>query len=114
LSVSTHTFGSRRSGSVLWRRARPRCDAAPDRSDFLIFGGYHHHLAVNVWHSNSAGIRNDKRAGLDWFAMEINDQPTIDGVQKHLEAAGITIDAIPGGFSATDPWGTCIRFTTAP
>jgi hypothetical protein len=46
--------------------------------------------------------------------MEINDQPTIDGVQKRLEAAGITIDLIPGGFSATDPWGTCIRFTTAP
>jgi catechol 2,3-dioxygenase len=81
---------------------------------FLSSGGYHHHLAVNVWHSNGAGIRNDKRAGLDWFAMEINDQPTIDGVQKRLEAAGITIDAIPGGFSATDPWGTCIRFTTAP
>ena len=81
---------------------------------FLSSGGYHHHLAVNVWHSNGASPRNDKRAGLDWFAMEINDQPTIDGVQKRLEAAGIPIDAIPGGFSATDPWGTCIRFTTAP
>jgi catechol 2,3-dioxygenase len=81
---------------------------------FLSSGGYHHYLAVNVWHSNSAGIRNDKRAGLDWFAMEINDQPTIDGVKKRLEAVGITIDAIPDGFSATDPWGTCIRFTTAP
>jgi hypothetical protein len=46
--------------------------------------------------------------------MGINDQPTIEGVKKRLEAAGITIDAIPGGFSATDPWGTCIRFTTAP
>jgi hypothetical protein len=26
--------------------------------------------------------------------MEINDQPTIEGVQKRLEAAGITIDSI--------------------
>jgi catechol 2,3-dioxygenase len=81
---------------------------------FLSSGGYHHHLAVNVWHSNGAGIRNDKRAGLDRFAMEINDQPTIDGLKKRLDAVGITIDAIPGGFSATDPWGTRIRFTTAP
>ena len=31
-----------------------------------------------------------------------------------LDAAGITIDAIPGGFAATDPWGTSIRFTIAP
>jgi hypothetical protein len=45
--------------------------------------------------------------------MEINDQPTIDGVKKRLDAAGITIDALPGGFAATDPSGTSIRFTIA-
>ena len=81
---------------------------------FLSSGGYHHHVAVNVWHSDGAGTLNSKRAGLDWFAMEINDQPTLDGVKKRLDAAGITIDAIPGGFVATDPWGTSIRFTIAP
>ncbi len=81
---------------------------------FLSSGGYHHHVAVNVWHSNDAGIRHGKRAGLDWFAMEINDQPILDGVKKRLDAAGITVDAISGGFAATDPWGTSIRFTLAP
>ncbi len=81
---------------------------------FLSSGGYHHHVAVNVWHSNGAGIRNDKRAGLDWFTMEINDQPTIDGVKKRLDAAGTKIDPISGGFAATDPWGTSIHFTVAP
>jgi len=80
---------------------------------FLSSGYYHHHVAVNVWHSNDAVIRDGKRAGLDWFAMEINDQPTIDAVKKGLNAAGITIDAIPGGFAATDPWGTSIHFTIA-
>ncbi len=73
---------------------------------FLSSGGYHHHVAVNVWHSNGAGIRNGKRAGLDWFAMEINDQATTDSVKKRLDAAGITVESIPGGFSATDPWGS--------
>jgi catechol 2,3-dioxygenase len=81
---------------------------------FLSSGGYHHHVAVNVWHSQGAGIRNGQRAGLDWFAMEINDQSTIDGVKMRLEAAGIIIDAIPGGFAAKDPWGTSIHFTIAP
>src|SRR6516225_7665717 len=81
---------------------------------FLSSGGYHHHVAVNVWHSNGAGIRNGKRAGLDWFAMEINDEPTIDGLKKRLDAAGTTTHSIPGGFSATDPWGTSIRFIIAP
>jgi catechol 2,3-dioxygenase len=81
---------------------------------FLSSGGYHHHVAVNVWHSHGAGIRNAKRAGLDWFAMEINDQPTMDGVKKRLDAAGVTNQPIPGGFAATDPWGTSIRFAIAP
>jgi catechol 2,3-dioxygenase-like lactoylglutathione lyase family enzyme len=41
-------------------------------------------------------------------------QQTIDGLKKRLDAAGTTMDSIPGGFSATDPWGTSIRFTIAP
>jgi catechol 2,3-dioxygenase len=81
---------------------------------FLSSGGYHHHVAVNVWHSNSAGARDGKRAGLDWFAMEINDRPTMDALKQRLAAAGVTSEAIPGGFAATDPWGTRIRFTLAP
>ena len=83
-------------------------------ASFLSSGGYHHHVAVNVWHSNHAGIRNAKRAGLDWFAIEINDQPTLDAVKNRLEAAGSTIAAIPSGFSASDPWGTSVRFTITP
>ena len=81
---------------------------------FLSSGGYHHHVAVNVWHSNGSGIRDGKRAGLDWFAMEINDQPTMEAVNNRLNEAGVTVDAIPGGFAAMDPWGTAIHFTVAP
>jgi catechol 2,3-dioxygenase len=80
---------------------------------FLSSGGYHHHVAVNVWHSNGAGIRNGKRAGLDWFTMEINDEQTMEGVKKRLGAAGVPIHAIADGFAVTDPWGTSIRFTVA-
>ncbi len=83
-------------------------------ASFLSSGGYHHHVVVNVWHSGGAGARNGRRAGLDWFAMEINDRATIDGLKKRLGTAGVAIDAIPGGFAATDPWGTRIRFTIAP
>lgn len=80
---------------------------------FVYSGGYHHHVAVNTWHSDGAGARNGKRTGLDWFSMEINDQATMDGLKKHLGAAGVTIDAIPGGFAAMDPWRTRVSFTIA-
>jgi catechol 2,3-dioxygenase len=80
---------------------------------FLSSGGYHHHVAANVWHSDGAGRRNGKRAGLDWLAMEINDRPTLEGVKQRLAVAGATTEAIPGGFAASDPWGTSIRFRIA-
>jgi catechol 2,3-dioxygenase len=81
---------------------------------FLSSGGYHHHVAVNTWHSNHAGARNGERAGLGWFSMEINDRATLDGLKMRLGAAGVATDAIPGGIAAMDPWGTRIRFTIAP
>jgi catechol 2,3-dioxygenase len=82
-------------------------------ASFLSSGGYHHHVAVNVWHSDGAEARNDKRAGLGWFAMAINDPLTSDGLKRRLNAAGVTTEAIPDGLAAKDPWGTSIRFALA-
>jgi catechol 2,3-dioxygenase len=81
---------------------------------FISSGGYHHHVAANVWQSNGASVRDPKRAGLDWFSMEINDQPTFVDLKKRLGAVGVSIDEAPGGFSAMDPWGTRVRFAVAP
>jgi len=83
-------------------------------ASFLSSGGYHHHVAVNVWHSQGAGGRDPKRAGLDWFAMEISDAPTLDGLKQRFAAAGASMEPIADGFAATDPWGTRIRFILAP
>lgn len=82
-------------------------------ASFISSGGYHHHIGVNTWHSQRAGARNDKRAGLDWFSMEICDQPTMDNVKNRLVAAGTPPSDIPGGFAVADPWGTRVRFVLA-
>ena len=80
-------------------------------ASFMSSGGYHHHVAVNTWHSNGARGRDGRRAGLRWFAMEIADQAAMDGLRQRLAAAGIEGAAFPGGFAAMDPYGTTIRFT---
>ncbi len=82
-------------------------------ASFMSSAGYHHHIGANVWHSPGAGARNDERAGLDWVAMEINDQPTLDAIEQRLRAAGVALSRIPNGFTAADPWGTRIRFVRA-
>lgn len=80
---------------------------------FISSGGYHHHVGANVWHSNGAGPRSGTRAGLAWFSMEASDRQTLDGLKERLGTAGVSVDAVPGGFVAMDPWGTRIRFTAA-
>jgi catechol 2,3-dioxygenase len=80
---------------------------------FISSGGYHHHVGANVWHSNGAGLRNGNRAGLDWFSIEVIDRATLEELKRRLGAAGASMDPIPGGFAAPDPWGTRIRFILA-
>jgi catechol 2,3-dioxygenase len=79
-------------------------------ASFMSTGGYHHHLAGNVWHSAGAGQRDDRRAGLAWFTFEANDEETLDATQARLRAAGTDLSRLPNGFEARDPWGTRVRF----
>ena len=82
-------------------------------ASFMSTGGYHHHLAGNVWHSAGAGQRDDQRAGLAWFAFEGSDKATLDATQARLRAAGVEVSPTAGGFEARDPWGTRVRFVAA-
>ena len=77
---------------------------------FMSTGGYHHHIATNVWHSDGAGARNDKRAGLAWFEMQANDAAALEAVTKRLKAANADISTTPTGIETVDPWGTTLRF----
>ena len=57
---------------------------------FISAGGYHHHLALNTWNSQGAGLRDPNRAGL----------------------AAVTLRTDAPRPSVTDPWGTTLAFTT--
>jgi catechol 2,3-dioxygenase len=80
---------------------------------FISSAGYHHHVGANVWHSQGAGPRDAKRAGLDYFTLEVNDAATLDAMKQRVMAFGAPIDAIAGGFATADPWGTRVRFVLA-
>jgi catechol 2,3-dioxygenase len=77
---------------------------------FMSSGGYHHHIGANVWHSNGAGLRNDKRTGLDWVAIEVADATTKNSLKERLGKSGVSVDEIPAGIEVADPWGTRVRF----
>ena len=81
---------------------------------FISSAGYHHHVGANVWHSQGAGLRDARRAGLGFFTLEANDAAALDGLRQRVAATGAAIEPIPGGFATADPWGTQVRFVLAP
>jgi len=80
---------------------------------FLSSGGYHHHIAANVWHSAGAGRRDPDRAGLSWLAIEAADETALETAKSKLQSAGAPIRSTAAGFETEDPWGTRIRFVRA-
>jgi catechol 2,3-dioxygenase len=76
---------------------------------FMSSARYHHHVATNVWHSQNAGPRDPKRAGLAWFSIHASDGADIDAMATRLRAAGASVTPITDGFETADPWGTHIR-----
>lgn len=62
-------------------------------ASFYATGGYHHHLATNIWNSRGAGARSDGSAGLAELVLEADPDRL-------------------GATALTDPWGN--RITVQP
>ncbi|HWJ74536.1 MAG TPA: VOC family protein [Kaistia sp.] len=62
-------------------------------ASFLASGGYHHHIAGNIWRSRGAGKRDASRGGL---------------AHVTLSGSGVTANR-----ELVDPWGTVVRLDAA-
>jgi catechol 2,3-dioxygenase len=80
---------------------------------FVASGGYHHHIAINVWNSRGAGPRDKASTGLDWFSMRVRDAGILSGQLQRLRQAPGSVTEIANGLEATDPWGTTVRLLMA-
>ena len=78
---------------------------------FMASGRYHHHVGTNIWQSAGAGMRDDDRAGLSWFAIEAADAAVRDAALARLKGAYVALGTSAGGPEARDPFGTRVRFT---
>jgi len=78
---------------------------------FMSSGRYHHHVGSNTWHSAGAGMRDEDRAGLSWFAFEAADVAEHEAALARLKAADIPLANSPQGPEARDPFGTRVRFS---
>ena len=79
---------------------------------FMSSGRYHHHVGSNIWHSAGAGMRDDDRAGLSWFAIEAADGAERDATIKRLKGANVPLANSLNGPEARDPFGTRLRLSS--
>jgi len=81
---------------------------------FVSAGGYHHHLAFNVWLGRGAGPAPEHTVGLRHWTVQLPCAAEVAAVRERLEAAGHPVQRTADSFTARDPWGTALRFEVAP
>ncbi|MBP3043569.1 VOC family protein [Arthrobacter jiangjiafuii] len=75
---------------------------------FVSAGGYHHHMAMNVWNSRGAGPRRDT-LGLGEVLITVPAADDVAGLADRLKSAGITSHHTGAELRFEDPWRNRLR-----
>ena len=70
---------------------------------FVSAGGYHHHLAVNVWNSRGAGPRAST-LGLGEVSITVPGRLELDATAARLRTLGIAVADDGRSLTMDDPW----------
>lgn len=74
---------------------------------FTSAGGYHHHLAMNVWNSRGAGPRAAS-LGLANVAVTVPGREDLDALGARLSRLSIPYSNDGHALTTADPWGTAV------
>ena len=80
-------------------------------ASFFASGGYHHHVAANVWNSRGAPRRPDNVTGLAGYELRFADAAALESLGDRLDAAGHATTRVPGRIALTDPSGIHLTLT---
>jgi catechol 2,3-dioxygenase len=75
---------------------------------FVSAGGYHHHMAMNVWNSRGAGPRKDT-LGLGEVLIEVPGTDDVGALADRLRVAGVASHHTGVELRFEDPWRNRIR-----
>ncbi len=79
---------------------------------FVSAGGYHHHLAMNIWGTRGAGPRAAS-LGLGQVAVEVPTRDDVAALADRVRRAGLPSSDDGRTLTVSDPWGTQVRVTSA-
>ncbi|MFJ2617793.1 VOC family protein [Glutamicibacter sp. NPDC087344] len=75
---------------------------------FVSAGGYHHHMAMNVWNSRGAGPRKDT-LGLGEVLINVPTQDEVGKLAERLNHAGVQNHHTGAELQFKDPWNNELR-----
>ena len=84
-------------------------DMARQGALFVAADGYHHHFGLNTWESRGGTPAAAGEARLEAVELWLPDTE-ITRVRAALEAGGVALTDVPGGFEVSDPAGNRLRF----
>ncbi len=79
---------------------------------FVSAGGYHHHMAMNVWNSRGAGLRAPA-LGLGLVRIEVPTADEIGALADRMRHYGVSSSDDGRTVSFDDPWANRIEVTAA-
>lgn len=85
----------------------------PGQAVFVSAGGYHHHMAMNVWNSRGAG-RRQRTLGLGRVDIVVPGADDLGALNERMRHFGIETRDDGRTVAFDDPWANLIRVTTAP
>lgn len=78
---------------------------------FVSAGGYHHHVALNVWNSAGAGPRA-ATLGLGQLTIEVPERGELDAVAERLRGRGLQFADDGASITVLDPWNSEVVLRT--
>jgi len=81
-------------------------------ASFMATGGYHHHVAANVWNSRRAEPRHGTMRGLSGYRLHYNDAAKLEATLAALGQSQIPVRQTASGFAISDPWNIGITLST--
>jgi catechol 2,3-dioxygenase len=79
---------------------------------FVSAGGYHHHMAMNIWQSRGAGIRQPT-LGLRDVSIVLPDGDSLGQLQERLKSAKVAIRDDGQTIQLDDPWGNQVSLSSS-
>ncbi|MFI9485815.1 VOC family protein [Promicromonospora sp. NPDC052451] len=84
-----------------------------DQALFVSAGGYHHHMAMNVWRSRGAG-RRQPTLGLGRVDIQVPSADDVGELTERLRYHRVAVRDDGRTVSFEDPWANAVRLSTEP